>query len=132
MPGCVVAFLPASLAGVLESGLLLMLRSPGADAPHTTAGTPSGSRPGRGRPLSGSVAFPAMAPPARRTEKAAAPPASRDGLQRIAGQLIDKEKFDHGEVSCPARKWGGIPLRGMPPAGHQPCSFCAVSAITRP
>src|SRR6266576_329493 len=42
------------------------------------------------------AAFRAATLAARRAEQAAAPPAPRNGLHRIACQLIDKKNFDHG------------------------------------
>src|ERR1700686_59902 len=56
---------------------------------------------GRGawlRTASRTGTFRAAAPSARGTVKAAAPPAPRHRLHRIAGQLINKQKLDHGEV----------------------------------
>src|SRR5258706_4451594 len=45
--------------------------------------------------------FRASAFAARGAEETAAPPAPRNRLYRIAGQLIDKENFDHGRVRRP-------------------------------
>src|SRR6202043_3869357 len=46
-------------------------------------------------------AFRTAALTARSAEQASAPPASRNRLYRIAGQLVDKEKFDHGRIHRP-------------------------------
>ena len=54
-------------------------------------------------------AFPTATPSAGGAEQAPAPPAPRDGLHRIAGQLIEKENFDHGRGSVvPNGQMGGI------------------------
>jgi hypothetical protein len=55
----------------------------------------------------GASGTPALA--ARRAEKAYAPPASCNRLQRIAHQLSHKKKFDHSQIHRPLDdRWGGI------------------------
>jgi hypothetical protein len=46
--------------------------------------------------------------------------------------LIDEKNFDHTAVRRPNGQIGRHSLSRMPPASYQPCSFFAVSAMTRP
>src|SRR6266436_7753318 len=57
-------------------------------------------------PASRLGAFPAAALAARGAVEAATPPASRNRLNRIARQLIDKEHFDHKEFLRPHNQNG--------------------------
>src|SRR5437762_4616849 len=73
--------------------------------------------------------------PARGAKQAAAIPASCNRLYRIAKDLSHIKKFDHGSVRGPQttkKEMGRHSHKRMPPPSHQPCSFFAVSAITRP
>src|SRR5258708_36081713 len=92
-------------------------------------------------PASRFGAFRAAPRSARGAEKAAAPPAPRNRLQRIAHQLSHEKNFDHSDAHRPRRINGAAfanenaaPIASAMQFSHvvQPCRMFAVSAITRP
>src|SRR3984893_3416591 len=110
MPGCGVAgFLPVFLG----FGLPVILSTPGTDVRDPTLRAPSGSDASLARDhrltdrtISRIGAFRTPPSAARRAVEAAAPPASRNRLHGIAGQLIDEEHLDHCETHHPHERNG--------------------------
>src|SRR5437763_16500897 len=85
---------------------------------HAVTDVPETKRPAQSYRArrSQTSSFWTSAPSTRRSEQAAAVPASRNGLDRIVCQLIEKKNFKHGEVLLESRtRWGGIGGKGMPP-----------------
>src|ERR1700676_4619590 len=68
-------------------------------------------------PASQTAAFRASTSSARGAVEAAAPPAPRHRLHRIAGELIDEQKLDHGEVSVvlPLQNGAAVPKKKCRP-----------------
>lgn len=87
----------------LGSGLLIILKSPGAGAPDPTSQATSGSSCVVTARTTGSRirAFRASTPSPRQAKQVSAPPAPRNRLYRVACQPVNQEHFNHGEVRLP-------------------------------